>query len=88
MDSKGDNPQDIRDVQGKRSPAYLPGYIGRSDKERNADVGMACRMGGKHGGKYGIRNTKSASGGSRAAVKSAFALLSAKVTKPMRRSRR
>ena len=28
---------------------------------------MACRMGGKHSGKYGIRNTKSDSGGSKAA---------------------
>ena len=40
---------------------------GRSDKERNADVGMACRLGGKHSCKCGIRNTKSDSGGSRAA---------------------
>ena len=39
----------------------------RSDKERNADVGMACRLGGKHSRKCGIRNTKSDSGGSRAA---------------------
>ena len=39
----------------------------RSDKERNADVGMACRLGGKHSCKCGIRNTKSDSGGSRAA---------------------
>ena len=43
----------------------------RSDKERNADVGMACRMGGKHSGKYGIRNTKSDSGGSKAAITAA-----------------
>ena len=28
---------------------------------------MACRMGGKHSGKYGIRNTKSDSGESRVA---------------------
>ena len=39
----------------------------RSDKERNADVGMACRMGGKHSGKCGIYNEKSNSSGSRAA---------------------
>ena len=39
----------------------------RSDKERNADVSMACRLGGKHSRKCGIRNTKSDSGGSRAA---------------------
>ena len=39
----------------------------RSDKERNADVGMACRLGGKHSRKCRIRNTKSDSGGSRVA---------------------
>ena len=69
--------------------------------------------GGKHSGKCGARNTKSDSGGSKAAgaaapsvgrissrqgakaafdraqpVKSAFALLPTKVTKPMRRVRR
>ena len=42
-------------------------WRGRVDKRRNADAGMACGMGGKHSCKCGIRNTKSDSGGSKAA---------------------